>query len=91
MISTCFFYARSDRLSFMFKEFLMKKMMQRQMAGMPQAEQEKMLGLIEKNPELFAKIGTAIQEKIKSGTDQMTAAREVAEEFKDELSKVMKG
>lgn len=61
------------------------------MAGMPQAEQEKMLGLIEKNPELFAKIGTAIQEKIKSGTDQMTAAREVAEEFKDELSKVMKG
>jgi 2-oxo-4-hydroxy-4-carboxy--5-ureidoimidazoline (OHCU) decarboxylase len=75
----------------MFKEFLMKKMLQKQMAGMPEAEQEKMLGLLEKNPDLFAKINASVQEKIKIGKDQMTAALEVANEFKDELSKAING
>ena len=35
------------------KTFLMKKMMAQQLKGVPQAEQDKMLAMIEKNPDLF--------------------------------------
>jgi hypothetical protein len=73
----------------MLKEFFMKKMLDKQLAGMPAADREKVMSAIEKNPELFTKVGAALQEKMKQGKSQMTAAMEVANEFKDELSKII--
>lgn len=74
----------------MIKEFFMKRMMQRQMAGIPEAEQQKIFAAIEKNPELFSRIGTSLKEKMSQGKDQMTAAREAASEFQHELAHIMK-
>lgn len=74
----------------MFKKFLMKQMMKKQLANVPQAEQERILTVVEKNPDLFLKIGQEIQEKMKGGKDQMAAAMEVMQKYKDELSSVMK-
>ncbi len=74
----------------MLKKFLMKQMMKKQLANVPEAEQERILNVVEKNPDLFLKIGQEIQEKMKGGKDQMAAAMEVMQKYKDELTSVMK-
>lgn len=60
------------------KTFLMKKMMQSQLKGVPQADQDRIFSLIEKNPDLFQKIALEVQEEIKKGKNQMAATMDVA-------------
>jgi 2-oxo-4-hydroxy-4-carboxy--5-ureidoimidazoline (OHCU) decarboxylase len=67
------------------KTFLMKKMLASQMKGVPQAEQDKILTMIEKNPDLFQKIGTEVQAEMKKGKDQMAATMEVVKRYESEL------
>ncbi len=67
------------------KTFLMKKMLASQMKGVPQAEQDKILTMIEKNPDLFQKIGTEVQAEMKKGKDQMAATMEVVKRYEAEL------
>ncbi len=64
---------------------LMKKLLKSKMKDVPEEQQEMILGAIEKNPELFQKIGLEIQSKMKDGKDQMTATMEVMQAHKDEL------
>ncbi|MDD5067987.1 MAG: hypothetical protein PHS53_03540 [Candidatus Pacebacteria bacterium] len=73
----------------MFKEFLMRKMLASKMKGVPEAEQEKMLKMIEKNPELFQKIALEVQEKIKGEKDQMSATMEVMKSYESELRSIL--
>lgn len=73
----------------MLKEFLMKKMLQSKLKGVPEAEQEKILQIVEKNPELFQKIALEVQEKIKAGKDQMSATMEVIKSYEEELRKII--
>ena len=73
----------------MFKEMLMKKILKSKMKDMPKAEQEKMIKLVTKNPELFQKIATEIQAKMKGGKDQMAASMEVMQAHQEELKKIM--
>ncbi len=68
---------------------MMKKMLKSQMKGVPEAEQEKMIKVITENPELFQKIGTEVQEKMKGGKDQMAATMEVMQSHQDELKKIL--
>ena len=72
------------------KTFLMKKMMKSKMKDVPAAEQEKVFNAIDKNPDLFQKIGLETQEKIKQGKDQMAAAMEVMQKYQKELQDAMK-
>lgn len=72
------------------KTFLLKKMLKSKMQGVPETEQEKIFAAIEKNPELFQKIATETQEKMKTGKDQMTAAMEVMQKYQKELQEAMK-
>lgn len=74
----------------MFKNFLMKQMLKRQMKGVPEAEQEKMIAMIEKDPELFQKIALEIQSEMKSGKDQMAATMSVTKKYESELRELMK-
>jgi len=73
----------------MFKNFLMKKMLKKQMAGVPEDQQEKIIKVVSENPELFQKIALEAQEKMKTGKDQMTAMMEVMQAHQDELKGVM--
>lgn len=73
----------------MFKEFLMKKMIKSQLKGVPEAEVDRIVELVSKNPELFKKIGDEIQAKIKSGRSQTAAAMEVMRAHQAELQKVL--
>lgn len=67
------------------KTFLMRKMLASKMKGVPQAEQDKIFNMIEKNPDFFQKIGTEIQAEMKNGKDQMTATQVVVKKYETEF------
>ena len=73
----------------MFKELLMKKLLQSKLGSLPKEEQEKIITLVTKNPELFQEIAMKIKVKIDSGMDQMKATMSVMEEYKDRVQKLM--
>lgn len=73
----------------MFKEFLLKQVIKRQLKGVPEAEVDRIIALVEKNPELFKKIGDEIQAKVKAGRSQMAASMEVMRAHQAELQKVL--
>lgn len=70
-----------------FKNAMMKKMLRTQ--GVPEAQIDMFVRMIEKNPELFKKIAEEVQEKIKGGMDQQTAGLEVMKKYEDELKKLV--
>ncbi len=59
------------------------------MKGVPEAEQERLISMVEKNPELFQKIATEAQEKMKGGQDQMAATMEVMKKYEKELKEIL--
>ena len=71
------------------KTFLMKKMLSSKLKDIPQSEQDKIFNMIEKNPELFQKIGAEVEQEMKSGKDQMVATMEVMKRYESELKKMM--
>lgn len=71
----------------MFKNFLLKKMLRTQ--GVPEAQIDMVLNMMEKDPALFKKIAEEIQEKIKGGMDQQTASMQVMQKYQDELKKLV--
>lgn len=74
----------------MIKEFLMRKMLGAQLAkaGVSAEQQEQLMQIVMKNPELFQKIATEAKVKIDSGMDQMKAMQEVMLSHKSELEKL---
>ena len=70
----------------MFKNFLLKKMLRKQ--GVPEAQIDMAITMMEKNPELFKTIAEEIQEKIKKGVGQNTASMEVMQKYESELKKL---
>ncbi len=73
----------------MLKEFLMRKMLAQKLKGVPQEEQDKILKMVENNPELFQKIALEVQEKIKDGMDQMSATMAVMKSHEGEIKETM--
>ena len=71
----------------MFQNFLLKKMLQKQ--GVPEAQIDMFLKMMEKNPELFKIIAEEIQTKVKSGLDQNTASMQVMKKYEGELRKLV--
>ena len=74
----------------MFKEFLLKKMLKSQLARVPAREQEKILAMVERNPELFQTIAMEMQAKMKEGKDQTSAAMEVMRLHQKEIQDSMR-
>ena len=70
----------------MFQNFLLKKMLRTQ--GVPEAQIEMFIKMMEKNPELFKIIAAEIQEKVKSGMSQMDASMQVMKKYEVELKKL---
>jgi len=73
----------------MLKDFLMKKMLASKLKDMPAEERDKMVAIIEKNPELFQKVALEVQEKIKQGQNQMTATMAVVKKYQEELKNIV--
>ncbi len=73
----------------MFKEFLMKKLIESKLKHLPKDQQEQILTLVTKNPELFQEIAMKIKAKIDGGMDQNKATMIVMMDYKDKLQKLM--
>jgi hypothetical protein len=73
----------------MFKELLMRKLLQSKLGALPKEEQDKIIHVVTKNPELFQEIAMKIKTKMDSGMDQMKATMSVMEEYKDRVQKLM--
>jgi hypothetical protein len=73
----------------MIKEFLMKKLIESKLKHLPKDQQEKILTVVTKNPELFQEIAVKIKAKIDGGMDQNKASMTVMMEYKDKLQKAM--
>ena len=71
----------------MFQNFLLKKMLRTQ--GVPEAQIDMFIKMMEKNPELFKNIAEEIQVKIKSGMDKMQAGTEVMKKYEEQLKKLV--
>ncbi len=73
----------------MFKELLMKKLLQSKLGALPKDEQEKIITLVTKNPALFQEIAMKIKAQMDGGKDQMKATMSVMSEYKDQVQKLM--
>ena len=72
-----------------FKNFMLKQALKAKMKDVPEAEREKVLGIMEKNPDFFKKIGEEVQKRVKSGQSEMAATMVVMREHQAELQKLM--
>lgn len=71
----------------MFQNFLLKKMLQTQ--GVPEAQIDMFIKMIEKNPELFKSIAEEIEAKVKGGMSQTDAGMQVMKKYEQELKKLV--
>lgn len=74
----------------MFKSFFLRQAMKAKMKDVPEAERERMLALMEKNPEFFKKIGDEVQKMMKNGQSETAATMVVMRKHQAELQKLMK-
>jgi hypothetical protein len=75
-----------DKAKQKMQRLVAQKMMDKQ--GVPRAQQEQLLTMVEKNPELFQKIAEEIKAKEKAGQNQTMAAMQVMQKYQDELRKL---
>lgn len=73
----------------MFKNFILRKLLDKQLKDVPEEQKEKIMKLIEERPELFQMIAMKAQEKMKQGKSQMDAVMEVVKENESELKGVL--
>ena len=74
----------------MFKSFLLRQTLKSKMKGVPEAEREQMIALMEKNPDFFKKIGEEVQKRVKNGQSEIAATMVVMREHQGELQKLLK-
>ncbi len=72
-----------------FKDFLTKQLLKKQLKGVPEEQQEKIMALIQKDPEFFKVIGEKIQDEIKKGKGQMEATMSVMKEHREKLAALL--
>ena len=73
-----------------FKDFFLRQAMKAKMKDMPEKERDLILGLMEKYPEFFKKIGDEVQKRVKNGQSEMAATMVVMREHQAELQRLMK-
>lgn len=59
------------------------------MKGVPEAQIDMFVGMMEKNPELFQTIAKEIEEKTKTGMNQEQASMLVMKKYEAELKKLV--
>jgi cell division septum initiation protein DivIVA len=65
--------------------FIAKALIKKQLKGVPEAEVDRLIALVEQNPQLFQKIAEEMKARIGSGVDQQDAAMEVMKAHEGEL------
>lgn len=71
------------------KNFLMRKMLERQLKDASPEQKELILTMVEKDPKLFEKIAEEMQAEMKQGRTQMQAAMKVMPKYQAQLKEMM--
>ncbi len=71
------------------KNFLMKKLLEKQLANVPPEQKEMIMTMVEKDPQLFEKIALEMQAEMKAGKNQMAAAMKVMPKYQAQLQALM--
>lgn len=69
--------------------FFTKALIKRQLKGVPEAEVDRILTIVDKNPDFFQKMAKYIQEKSATGMSQEDAAKAFATEHGEELKSIL--
>ncbi|HYE23206.1 MAG TPA: hypothetical protein VEA92_01990 [Candidatus Paceibacterota bacterium] len=73
------------------QDFVLRQVMRAKMKDVPKEQQEQIMNLVQKNPELFKKIGEEIDRRVKKGGEnQMKATMEVMKKYRAELQDLMR-
>lgn len=68
---------------------MLKQMLKSKMKGVPPQEQERILNMVEKNPDFFKMIGEEVEKRKKSGQSELEATMEVMRLHQAEFQKLM--
>jgi hypothetical protein len=72
------------------KNMAMKKLLEKQMKGVPEDQKQMIMEMLEKDPALFEKIAKEMQAELKAnGNNQMAAAQKVLPKYQAEIMAVM--
>ncbi|CAN5690259.1 hypothetical protein BH11PAT2_BH11PAT2_04400 [soil metagenome] len=71
------------------QNFLLSQAMKWKMKDVPEAQREQIMALVQKDPELFKKIGEEVERRTKGGEPQMKATMEVMKKYRTELAGIM--
>jgi reverse gyrase len=72
------------------KNLAIKKLVQSQMKGVPVEQQQMIITMLEKDPQLFEKIAKEMQAELKAnGNNQMQAAMKVLPKYQKEITSIM--
>lgn len=71
------------------KDYLTKKLLEKQLKNVPPEQKEMIMTMMEKDPKLFEKIATEMQAEMKSGKSQMEAAMKVMPKYQAQLQALM--
>ena len=68
------------------QDFVLRQVMRAKLKDVPKEQQEMIMTMVQKNPELFKKIGEEIDRRVKKGGEnQMKATMEVMKKYRSEL------
>lgn len=74
------------------QDFFIRQVAKSKLKDVPEAQREMMIQMVQKNPDLFKKIGEEIDRRVKKGGEnQMKATMEVMKKYKDELQALSQG
>ena len=59
------------------------------MKGIPESEQEKLISMVEKNPDFFMKVAKEVQNKMSTGMSQQDATMSVMKNYQEEIKSMM--
>jgi hypothetical protein len=71
------------------KNFMMRKLLEKQLKDVPADQKEMIMTMVEKDPKLFEKIALEMQAEMKGGKDQMAAAMKVMPKYQAQLQALM--
>jgi hypothetical protein len=71
------------------QSFLLKQVAKSKLKNVPEGQRDMLLGMLEKNPEIFKKIGEEIERRKKGGENEMKATMEVMKKYRNELAGLM--
>lgn len=71
------------------QNFLLNQFAKWKLKDVPEAQREQMMALIQKDPELFKKIGEEVERRKKGGESEVKAAMEVMKKYRVELATLL--